>query len=213
MLPRWQPPARDASVRAMDETRLASQIEFILELDRLKEILRQSTLLSGNRRENSAEHSWHTTMLAWLLVEHAEEAIDAGRVMRMLLIHDVVEIDAGDTFLYDTEGAKTKAAREEKAADRLFNLLPGDQAEELRAIWDEFEAGETPDARYAGAADRLMPLLHNLHNGGLGWRKHGIRAGQVLERNSKIAKASAGLWEYAQRLIATAVERGDLKRD
>ena len=119
----------------------------------------------------------------------------------------------GATFLYDEEAAKTKGARERSAADRLFGLLPEPLAGELRALWDEFEARATPDARYAAAADRLMPLLHNVHNGGRGWRKHGIRAGQVLERNATIGQGSKGLWEYAQGLIAGAIERGDLKRD
>ena len=197
----------------MDHARLAPQIEFILELDRLKEVLRQSTLLDGSRRENSAEHSWHVAMLAWVLAEHADQDVDVGRVVRMLLVHDIVEIDAGDTFLYDEEAARTKATRERSAAERLFGLLPRGQAEELRALWDEFEAGATPDARYAGAADRLMPLLHNVHNGGRGWRKHGIRAAQVLERNATIGRASKGLWEYAQGLIAGSIQRGDLQRE
>ena len=190
--------------------RLTRQIDFILELDRLKTVLRRSYLLHEDRRENSAEHSWHLAMLAMVLAEHADEEVDGARVARMLLIHDVVEIDAGDTFVYDAVARAEKAQKEEPAAERIFGLLPEDQSREFRALWQEFEAGETPDARFGQTLDRLMPLLHNLEGGGRSWREHGIAKHQVLDRNAHMALGSKALWEYARKRIEAAAAGGNL---
>lgn len=190
--------------------RLQQQLTFLLEIDRLKGVLRQSRLLHEERRENSAEHSWHLAMLALFLAEYADTSVDVARVVKLVLIHDLVEIDAGDTYCYDVEGQQDKAAREHQAATRLFGLLPADQADELWSLWSEFEAGETPEAAFASALDRLMPLLHNYGSGGAIWRQNGIHEQQVLARNAPIAMSSAILWELAQAIIEEAVERGFL---
>ncbi len=195
----------------MSIERLSRQIAFIIECDRLKTILRQTWLIDGSRRENDAEHSWHIAIIALLLAEHAEEAVDVGRVMQMLLIHDIVEIDAGDTFLYDEAGNADKEARERRAADRLFGLLPDDQAAEMRALWEEFEARDSAEARFAAAVDRLQPLLHNCLTEGKAWRQHGVTADQVMQMNGeRIAPVSERLWQYARGLIEAAVAQGHL---
>ena len=189
--------------------RLTQQLQFIAEIDRLKHILRQTWLLDASRRENDAEHSWHIAVMALLLVEHAEAPVDLSRVVRMLLIHDVVEIDAGDTFIYDTAGHADKDEREQRAADRIFGLLPPDQAAELRALWDEFEARDSAEARYAAAIDRLQPLMHNYLTQGKAWQAHGVTADQVLAMNRpRIGAASAALWQAAERMIAESVAKG-----
>ena len=164
----------------IDNQRLSQQIEFILEIDKLKSIIRRSYIINGQRRENTAEHSWHLAMLAFILHEHANEPVNLLRVLKMVVAHDIVEIDAGDTFLFDTVGAQDKAAREQAAADRLFGLLPDDQAIELRQLWDEFEAQETTDSRFANALDRLIPLLLNYHSGGRTWQENGITGDRVF---------------------------------
>ena len=194
----------------MEAKRLKEQLTFLVEIDKLKGIVRQTHLLETPRRENSAEHSWHIAMMALLLCEHAGEEIDQLQVLKMLLIHDIVEIDAGDTFCYDLEGATDKEQRERKAADRIFGLLPRDQGNELRALWDEFEAQQTPEAKFAGAMDRLMPLLHNYHSEGKGWIEHAITRSQVVERNKHIKAGSAMLWQYASEIIDESVEKGYL---
>lgn len=193
-----------------DTDRLARQLAFVLEIDRLKSVLRRSLLTDGSRNENSAEHSWHIALMAVVLAEHAAEPVDVGRVVAMLLVHDVVEIDAGDTYVYDTVAAADKAEREERAADRLFGLLPADQAAEMRALWDEFERRETPEARFAAAIDRLQPILHNFATEGVAWRQHGVTADRVEAMNRHMGEGSEPLWEHARRLIADAVERGYL---
>jgi len=185
----------------MSENRLAAQLRFIVEADRLKTVLRRTWLTDGSRRENSAEHSWHLALMAVLLSDHAPAGSDLSRVVRMLLVHDVVEIDAGDTFAYDAGANRDRAAREQAAADRLFGLLPPDQAVELRSLWDEFEAGETPDARFALALDRLQPLLQNVHSDGGTWRTHGVTREQVLERMRPIEAVSAEVWRYVEGVI------------
>jgi putative hydrolase of HD superfamily len=190
--------------------RLDAQIRFVIEIDKVKHVLRQTDLMDGSRRENDAEHSWHLAVMALLLAEYAAGDIDLSRVARMVLIHDLVEIDAGDTFCYDEEGAKDKAEREQAAADRIFAVLPDDQAVELRALWDEFEARETADAKFAASLDRLQPLMHNYHTQGAAWRRHGIVRSQVVSRNEHIAEGAPVLWEYARRLIDDAVTRGYL---
>lgn len=190
--------------------RLARQLAFIAELDKLKAVLRQTWLLDGSRQETDAEHSWHIAMMALVLAEHADEPVDAGHVVRMLLVHDIVEIDAGDTFIYDDAGHADKEAREQAAAARLFGMLPGEQGAELRALWDEFEARRTPEARFAAAVDRLQPLLHNYLTEGKAWRQHGVTADRVRTVNARIGEGSAALWEQARRLIDDAVAKGYL---
>ena len=192
--------------------RLEQQIRFILEIDKLKTILRRTYLLHVDRAENTAEHSWHLAMMAILLAEHANEPVDVPRVVKMVLIHDIVEIDAGDTYIYDTQGALDKAEREHAAADRLFGMLPSDQGREFRTLWEEFEARQTPEAKFAGALDRFMPQLHNYHTQGRSWNEHGITADRVLERNACMAEGSASLWDLAQALVDDAVAKGFLKR-
>ncbi len=194
----------------MASDRLRDQVRFILEIDKLKGVLRRTYLVDGTRRENSAEHSWHVAVMATVLAEHANEPVDAGRVARMLLVHDIVEVDAGDTFVYDTAGAESKAERERAAADRVFGLLPSDQRAELRSLWEEFEAVSSPDARFAAALDRMMPVLHNIHTGGRAWRENSVTADMVISRNSRMAEGSVALWEYLRGEIEGAVERGHL---
>lgn len=188
--------------------RLERQLAFLLEIDKLKDVVRRNYLVHGGRRENTAEHSWHLAMAALVLAEHAAEEVDLARVLRMLLVHDLVEIDAGDTYCYDPVAHLDKAERECRAADRLFALLPEDQGRELRALWEEFEARATPEARFANAVDRLMPILHNYHSEGRAWLEHGIDAGQVLARNRPIAEGSAALWQRVRAAIDDAVARG-----
>jgi len=188
--------------------RLARQMEFAAELDKLKGVLRKTTLGSGSRVENSAEHSWHVAVMTWMLAEYAPQPLDVQRAMAMALLHDVIEIDAGDSFCYDVEAMRTKDEREARAAARLFALLPAEQAREARGLWEEFEAGATNEARYVGALDRLQPLVQNYLSGGGSWKRHGITVEQVVERCAPIGDACPALWEYAQRMIDDACERG-----
>ena len=192
--------------------RLAQQIDFILEIDRLKSVLRRSYLFDEDRRENSAEHSWHVALAAMMLAEHADEAVDRERVMKMLLTHDIVEIDAGDVSVYDVEARAAKAHEEAKAAERIFGLLPDDLGAELRALWDEFEARETADARFAKAIDRLLPLLHNALGGGRTWKELGVVESQVREINAPIEHASGELWRYVCAALDQAVAEGVLPK-
>jgi putative hydrolase of HD superfamily len=197
---------------ADQETRLGKQIQFLLEVDRLKQVLRNTYLLDNSRRENDAEHSWHVSLLAMLLHEYASEPVDLLRTLKMLLVHDVVEIDVGDVFIYDAEGQARKPALERVAAQRIFGMLPQEQGEELLALWEEFEARETPEARFARALDRLQPLLHNYHTQGRAWNEHGIGADRVLSVNQPIlADGAPKLEEYAVRVIQEAVEKGYLR--
>lgn len=191
--------------------RLYKQLEFLVEIDKLKQVFRQSFLVDGSRHENDAEHSWHLAVMAIFLSEHAKErTMDIFKVIKLVLIHDIVEIDAGDTFCYNEEAGQTKADREQKAADRLFNLLPDDQAKELRSLWGEFEARETQEARFAAALDRLQPLLHNYKTQGKSWRSHGITREQVLNRNRHIAEGSPELWRFALKIVDESVAKGYL---
>lgn len=192
--------------------RLRRQVDFIAEIDKLKAVERRTTLIDRSRQENSAEHSWHIALMAVLLAEHAGDGIDLLRVIKMLLVHDVVEIDAGDTFCYDFQANEDKEEREREAAERLFALPPADQGAELRALWEEFEARETPEARFAAALDRMQPILQNLRSDGASWQQHGIRIHQVLERNRPIEDGSETLWDYVSRLLDDAAERGILER-
>lgn len=193
------------------DSRLTRQVNFIREIDGLKRILRQTLLADGSRRENSAEHSWHLAVMAAVLYEHADEDVDLNKVIKMLLVHDIVEIDAGDTFLYDPRRQHDdRRAAEEKAARRIFRLLPSDQAENFIALWREFEDRETPEARFAAAMDRLQPVLHNVFTDGITWREHGVTSGQVLQRNEPIGDGSTSLWAYARKVIDEMMERGHL---
>ena len=191
-----------------NDERFVKQLRFIVEIDKLKRVLRRTLLTDQSRRENSAEHSWHIALMAPLLAEYAAEEIDVLRVMKMLLVHDLVEIDAGDTFAYDAAGHLDKEDRERAAADRVFGLLPEDQATELRSLWNEFEVSETPEARFALALDRLQPLLQNVHADGGTWRSHGVTREQVVERMRPIQRTSVFLWEYAIEAIETVWVKG-----
>jgi len=188
--------------------RLARQVEFLLEVDRLKSVLRRGYLADGSRHENSAEHSWTVALMAVLLAEHASEPVDVLHVVRMLLVHDIVEIDAGDTYVYDEAGKAAQAEREALAADRIFALLPTGQATEVRALWDEFEQGRTPEARFARALDRFAGFLLNHASDGRSWRENGVTVDKVLARNAHIGDGAPSLWQLVQRLIDDAAARG-----
>jgi putative hydrolase of HD superfamily len=191
--------------------RLAQQIRFIIEADKLKEVFRQTLLTQSRRQENDAEHSWHLCLMVIVLAEHANvPSIDILRVLKMLLIHDIVEIDAGDTFAYDTARMADQHEREARAADRLFGLLPADQTAEFRALWDEFEARATPEAKFAAAVDRFQPMLQNCLTEGAAWRQHGVTSDRVIARNRHIADGAAAVWAHAAQMIADAVKAGHL---
>ncbi|HEX8692546.1 MAG TPA: HD domain-containing protein [Longimicrobium sp.] len=192
---------------------LARRLGFVVEADRLKGVLRRTRLLDGSRQENSAEHSWHLALMAVVLADAAGAPVDLGRVLRMLLVHDVVEIDAGDTFCYDASANLDRAAREELAAARLFGLLPDPEGGELRALWEEFEAGRTADAAFAVALDRLQPLLLNFHAGGGSWREHGVTRAQVLARMAPIERGAPALWPFVVRTIDRACAAGFVAPD
>ena len=178
-------------------TDFEKQIAFIMELDKIKKIGRQTYLSDASRKENDAEHSWHLAMMAIFLSEYAKEEVDVLHVISMVLIHDLVEIDAGDTYAYDTEGNKSKRAREEKAAERIFNILPEDQAKKVRDLWEEFEANETPEANFANALDRVQPIMLNHKSDGKAWAEHGVALDQIMSRNVNVEKGAPKLWEYA----------------
>ncbi len=191
--------------------RLTRQIAFIAECDKLKEIFRQTLNTQSRRRENDAEHSWHLCLCVIVLAEHANVPnLDVLRVLKLVIVHDLVEIDAGDTFGYDTAGQVDQHARECVAADRIFGLLPEDQAREFRALWDEFEAQQTPAAKFALAVDRFQPVLLNCRTDGGGWKRHGVTQDRVLARNSRIADGSTVVWHEVEKLIQDVVDRGHL---
>ena len=194
----------------MTSDRLRRQLDFILEIDKAKQVLRQSVLTGDRRRENDAEHAWHMAVMALLLEEYGPSGLNLAHALKMILVHDLVEIDAGDVYVYDDAARAAQAEREQAAADRIFALLPSDQGRELRALWDEFEARESPEARFAGALDRLQPLLLNFHTEGAAWRAHGVAKKQVLERNAPIGDGAPELWAHARALIEEAGQRGDL---
>ncbi|MDT0304762.1 HD domain-containing protein [Streptomonospora wellingtoniae] len=194
----------------VDHERLTSQLRFILETDKLKRILRRNMLVDGSRRENDAEHSWHLALAARVFAEYAPDGTDIDRVVEMLVLHDIVEIDAGDTFIYDTHQAGSQPERERAAADRIFALLPDDQAQRTRALWEEFEEHATPEARFAKAIDRLAPMLANWHTEGGTWVRHGVTRSQVAERVKVIAEGSEALGSYAMALVEDAERRGYL---
>jgi len=192
--------------------RLRRQMGFIMEVDKLKEIFRQSIVSSGVRYENDAEHSWHISLMAILLSEHANERVDVLRVVKMLLIHDIVEIDAGDTYNYDEEALLDKREREEAAAERLFGLLPDDQRDEFMELWEEFEEKKTPEARYAAALDRLQPMLLNYMTQGRSWIDHGVTSDMVFRKNRHIEEGSEALWDFAEEMLNDCIEKGYLKK-
>jgi putative hydrolase of HD superfamily len=193
--------------------RIASQLAFVVEIDRLKSVLRQTSLCDGTRRENSAEHSWHLAVMAAILAEHAGPGVDVPHVIRMLLVHDLVEIDAGDTFAFDVAANVGREARERTAAERLFGLLPPDQDAELRALWEEFEAQATPSARFAAALDRMQPLLNNHGSNGGSWRTHAITRAQVLARMRPIEAALPALWSTVMDIVDANCACGNIRED
>ena len=194
----------------MDRERFEKQLAFILEADKEKNILRQTHLSGHGRRENDAEHAWHMAMMIYLLKEYSNEKIDLAKTMMMALIHDIVEIDAGDTYAYDTRALATQKEREQRAADRIFGMLPEDQRDELRALFEEFEAGETAEARFAKTMDNFQPLLLNHSNGGADWIEHGVDRSKVTGRQRSSAAGSADIWKYTEELIDQNVKKGTI---
>ena len=195
----------------MENERLEKQMDFLLEIDKEKNILRQTHLSGHGRRENDAEHAWHMAIMAYLLREYADRPFDVAKTMMMCLIHDIVEIDAGDTYAYDTEGKKTQKEREEKAADRIFGLLPEDQGKALRAIFEEFDEGDTPEARFARVCDNFQPLMLNNSNGGGDWVEHGVSRTQVEGRQGRTREGSKTIYEKTEEILNQNVEKGSLK--
>lgn len=193
---------------SQDLSRLERQIGFLVEMDKTKSVFRQSYLADGSRKENDAEHMWHLALCVLVLGEHADPPVDLVRVLKMVLIHDIVEIDAGDTYIYDELSRATQAEREGRAADRLYGLLPPDQEAEMREIWEEFEARVTPESRFAAAVDRLQPVLLNVAAEGRAWLEHAISAERVRAVNSKVAEGAPVLWDYLSGLLDDAVSRG-----
>lgn len=203
--------------------RLKKQLDFLLEIDRLKNICRRTYILGDTdmidgepvtrppRKENDAEHSFHLALFAMILSEYSNSPVDILRVIKMVLVHDLVEIDAGDTYCYDKEGNKSKRTRELAAADRIFGLLPDDQRAELRGLWDEFEEAATPESRFANCLDRIQPLLLNYTKGGISWKEHDVSYSDVIERNGKTAEGSEELWNYLKPLIDSCRDSGLLK--
>jgi len=198
----------------IENERLSAQLSFLVEIDKLKSVLRKTYLIDGSRLENSAEHSWHVALWSMLMLEHANDpSLDLNRVIRLLLLHDLVEIDAGDTFAYDTQGYRDKEEREKAAAARLFGLLPDDQRDEWMTLWREFEDGLTPEAKYAGALDRLQPVIHNFSTGGVSWKKNGIVRSQVLKRLEPVRETSETLWAFTLEIVQKSIDGGLLKDD
>ncbi len=193
------------------DNRLQKQIAFMLELDKMKNLYRQTYVLHENRKENDAEHSWHLAILAFMLAEYSNEPVDVLKTMKMVLLHDVVEIDAGDTYCYDAEANKSKAEREEKAAQRIFGLLPDDQRDEFYGLWREFEDSQTAEARFAAVLDRMQPLMLNYTREGISWKEHDVCRQQVLDRNISYFDASDELAELIKNVIDDAFSKGWLK--
>ena len=195
------------------EERLKKQLAFILEADKSKQIFRQTYVSDGTRKENDAEHAWHLALMCVLLREYANEPVDLAKTMAMVLVHDLVEIDAGDTYAYDEAGNSTKRERELKAADRIFSLLPEDQGAYLRGLWEEFERADTPEARFALSLDKIQPVLLNDATGGRAWEEHGVRLSQILERNRKTPEGAKALWRYTEGLLRKNVSEGHIRDD
>ena len=191
--------------------RFEQQMKFILEIDKVKNVFRQTYLADGNRKENDAEHSWHMAIMAFLLKEYAQEEVDIMRVVLMVLIHDLVEIDAGDTYVYDLDGLQTKREREVKAVERIFGLLPKDQEEQFRELWDEFEAYESAEAKYAHMLDNFQPLMLNDALDGKSWKEHKVKKSQIYSRNAKTMEGSEKIWEYMKDLVQKNIDRGNIQ--
>lgn len=201
----------DEKQQELQAKRLEKQINFIREMDKEKFIGRQTYLSDGKRKENDAEHAWHLALMTLLLAEYSNEPIDVLKTMTMVLFHDVVEIDAGDTYAYDEEGKKTQAAREQKAAERLYGLLPEDQGVKLKAIWEEFEARNTPEAMFAHTMDNLQPVILNAATDGKAWKEHGVHLSQFMGRQEDTKKGSRTLWEYEwEKLVTPFIENGTI---
>ncbi len=196
----------------MQTSNLLQQINFIKEIDKIKYIQRKTKLFNSDRNENDAEHSWHLAMMTIVLAEHSDVPIDILKVLKMVLIHDIVEIDAGDTFIYDSDKDHTNTDEERKAANRIFGMLPKEQADELISIWEEFERGETSEAKFAKSMDRFEPLLQNVSNNGGTWTEFGVTYNKVYEKKKEIKEGSSSLWSYAENLINQSVEKGILKK-
>lgn len=194
------------------EKRIEQQLAFSLEIDKVKNIFRQTHLSGNGRNENDAEHSWHMAIMAYLLREYANEEVDIAKVMLMCLIHDIVEIDAGDTYAYDTEGLLTQKAREDAAKERIFSILPKEQAAEFKTLFDEFEAYETAESKFAHAMDNLQPLMLNNSNNGNDWKEHQVTAEQVYKRQGKTKLGSEKLFEVVDRMIQENIEKGNIKK-
>ena len=194
-------------------TDFEKQMAFIMELDKIKKITRQTYLWDGSRKENDAEHSWHLALMAVLLKEYANEEVDLAKVIPMVLLHDLVEIDAGDTYAYDQAGLATQRARETKAADRIFGMLPEDQGTKFRNLWEEFEAYETAEAKFAHVLDNCQPLLLNDASGGKSWKEHTVHKSQIYKRNEHTAEGSREIWEYMQQLIDKHIQLGHVIDD
>jgi len=192
----------------MPNETLSQQLRFLLAADRLKGVTRKNYIIEPRRRENAAEHSWHLGLMAIILAEHANAPLDLLRVLKMLLIHDLVEVTAGDTYVYDAVANQTQAERERHAAEQVFGMLPSSQAAEFRALWQEFDARATPEARFADALDRLLPMLLNVAQRGYGWQEHGVKASQARARSQAIRDGSELLWAYAQSLLDEAASHG-----
>ena len=197
----------------MDRERLEKQLAFVLEADKEKNIFRQTHLSGHGRLENDAEHAWHMAMMIYLLKEYSNEDFNVEKAMMMALIHDIVEIDAGDTYAYDTKGMEGQREREERAADRLFGMLPDDQRDELRALFEEFDAGESAEARFAKAMDNFQPLLLNHSNGGADWREHKVTRSKVFGRHQRTARGSEELWDYAREILTENIQKGNIAED
>lgn len=190
--------------------RLEEQINFIIEVDKLKNIVRQNYLCDGSRKEDDADHSWHLALMCVILSEYANEKIDVLKTITMVLIHDIVEIDAGDTYAYDDKAHDSKRQREIEAADRIFNLLPKDQAKKMRDLWEEFEEGVTPEAKFAITLDKMQPVLLNASSNGKSWREHQVKLSQILSRNETTHEGSQVLWEFEKEIIYKNVEKGNI---
>ena len=197
----------------MDRERLEKQLAFALEIDKEKNIFRQTHLSNFGRRENDAEHAWHMAVMIYLLKEYANEEFDLAKAMMMALVHDIVEIDAGDTYAYDAEGLATQAEREATAAERIFGILPEDQKNELKGLFEEFDACETPEARFAKVMDNLQPFMLNNSNNGMDWKEHGVCKSQVYRRNKRTSSGSEDIWKYMQEVIEQNVKKGSLKAE
>ena len=198
----------------MDKERLKKQFAFFKEIDKEKEIFRQTYLADASRKENDAEHAWHMAIMTVLLSEYANEEIDVLKTVTMLLIHDIVEIDAGDTYAYDPEGKKTQKERERKAADRIFHLLPDDQADKMYELWEEFEAQQTPEAKFARTMDNIQPMMLNDASNGLSWDEHQVKLSQILKRNERTADGSEQIWEYAkEEFLQKNIQAGHIIED